>query len=122
MLNRSGGHRFEDGFCARCGMARKQWDATGKRCPRPSPMREQTIRLAWDERGAKEWNPKIHGNGLAPLHIQTPTRMMPARRGRPMPANDILEFRMERTIINGRPIKAVVCEGVIVAVFPISDA
>jgi hypothetical protein len=122
MLNRSGGHSFKTDTCTRCRMTRRQWDATGKRCPRPSPVREQTIRRAWDERGTKEWNPKIHGNGLAPLHVQASTKMTPVRLGRPIPANDILEFRMERTIINGRPIKAVVCEGVIVAVFPISDA
>ena len=48
--------------------------------------------------------------------------MTPVRLGRPIRANDILEFRMERTIINGKQIKVVVCEGVIVAVFPISDA
>jgi hypothetical protein len=52
-------------------------------------------------------------------HVQAPTKMMPV--GQP-PLLDNLEFRLVRATINGKEIDVVVCEGVFVAIFPISDA
>jgi hypothetical protein len=60
-----------------------------------SPERESIIRTAWKERGAKQWDPQVHGRGLAPLNIQASTDMQTTKPGQqPLLPYDNLEFRL----------------------------
>jgi hypothetical protein len=76
-----------------------------------SPERESIIRTAWKERGAKQWDPEVHGRGLAPLNIQAFTGMQTTEPN--------LEFKLGGTEIDGTPMTAIVCEGVVVESWPI---
>jgi hypothetical protein len=85
-----------------------------------SPERESIIRTAWKERGAKQWDPQVHGRGLAPLNIQASTDMQTTNAGQqPLLPYDNLEFRLGGTEIDGTPMTAIVCEGVVVESWPI---
>ena len=83
-----------------------------------SPERESIIRAAWKKRGAKQWDAEIHGRGLAPLNIQAST-MRRTKPGQPLPPYDNLEFRLGGTELDGTPMTAIVCEGVVVELWPI---
>jgi hypothetical protein len=76
-----------------------------------SPERESIIRTAWKERGAKQWDPEDHGRGLAPLNIPASTDMQTIEPN--------LEFRLGGTEIDGTPMTAIVCEGIVVESWPI---
>jgi hypothetical protein len=78
------------------------------------PQREKVIRTAWKERGSKQWDPQTHGRGLCSLNIEAKIEMRPTRPGTPLPNYDNLEFRLERTTVNGQPVDAIACEGVVV--------
>ena len=81
----------------------------------PSPERERMIRTAWKERGAAQWDREVHGRGLASLNIPASTKKRKQKPGNaPVPRHDNLEFRLERRTIGGKPITAIVCEGVVV--------
>jgi hypothetical protein len=69
-----------------------------------SPARERIIRTAWEERGSKQWEPTIHGRGLAPLNISASVDMTPERPGQPLPPDDNLEFRLVTAATGNRSI------------------
>jgi hypothetical protein len=73
-----------------------------------SPARERIIRTAWEERGSKQWDPTIHGRGLAPLNMAASMDMTPERPGHPLPLYDNLEFRLVTATMNGQAIKSIV--------------
>ena len=82
-----------------------------------TPERERMIRAAWDERGSKQWDPVVHGRGLASLTIQTSDlRSVPFEQ--PLLPYDDLEFRLVSATMRGRAVNSVVCEGVVVATLP----
>jgi hypothetical protein len=79
--------------------------------------REALIRRRWKDSGVMLWQQDVHGEGLAPLKIEAQTVMAaPARRGQPPPEPDILEFKLVRSFMTGKPVDRIVCEGVVVAV------
>jgi hypothetical protein len=79
--------------------------------------REALIRRRWKDTGVTLWRQDVHGEGLAPLQIEAQTVMAaPARRDRPRPDPDILEFKLVRSYMTGKPVDRIICEGVVVAV------
>src|SRR6202020_2504766 len=84
-----------------------------------SPKRSTTILAAWNDRGKIRWNPEIHGKG-EPLLIKVSESMGPASAAHaPRPTPDMLEFRIEARMVDGKPVPSVVCEGVVVATLPL---
>jgi hypothetical protein len=77
--------------------------------------REALIRRSWNERGVNLWQQDIHGEGLAPLKIQGQVVTTPAKRGQPPPEPDVLEFKLVRSYMTGKPVDRIICEGVVVA-------
>jgi hypothetical protein len=80
-----------------------------------NPARERIIRTAWEERGSKQWNPAIHGRGLAPLNLPASVDMTPVRPGQPLPSHDNLEFRLLTATTGNR---SIVCEDVVLVTLP----
>jgi hypothetical protein len=79
--------------------------------------REALIRRRWKETGVKLWQQDVHGEGLEPLQIAAQTvTAAPAKRGQPPPKPDILEFKLVRSYMTGKPVDRIICEGVVVAV------
>jgi hypothetical protein len=81
-----------------------------------SHQRERVIRAAWKDRGAARWDREVHGRGLEPWNIRALKNVHSPKPRRPLP-ND-LEFRLERTTIDGEPMTSIVCEGVVVETWP----
>ena len=80
-----------------------------------TPDRKKLLLTAWLERGRREWQPEIHGRGLATLNISAEVKMRPrGPLGTPIPPYDNLEFQLLQKEINGQKINAIACEGVIV--------
>jgi hypothetical protein len=82
------------------------------------PQREKLIRAAWRERGSRQWDPGTHGRGLSSLIIQAKTEMVERTPGMPLPKYDTLEFRLERSTVDGQPVDTIVCEGIVVETSP----
>jgi hypothetical protein len=80
-----------------------------------SPAREDIIRTAWEERGSKQWDPKIQGRGLTPLNIGASVDMTPERPGQPLPIYDNLEFRLVTATTGNR---SIVCEDLVLVTLP----
>jgi hypothetical protein len=79
--------------------------------------REALIRRRWKDTGVTLWQQDVHGEASAPLKIEARTvRAAPARRGQPPPEPDILEFKLVRSSMTGKPVDRIICEGVVVAV------
>jgi hypothetical protein len=76
--------------------------------------REALIRRRWKETGVKLWKQDVHGEGLAPLTIEGQIDTTPAKRGQPPPEPDILEFKLVRSYMTGKPVDRIICEGVVV--------
>ena len=76
--------------------------------------REKLIRRRWAETGIKMWNPDVHGAGHAALNIQGRTELLPPKPGETLPRYDKLEFKLERSCVDGQEVNRIVCEGVVV--------
>src|SRR6202011_6082801 len=76
--------------------------------------REKLIRRRWAETGIKMWNPDVHGAGRAALNIQGRVELLPPGPGETLPRYDKLEFKLERSCVDGQEVNRIVCEGVVV--------
>jgi hypothetical protein len=79
------------------------------------PVRHASVLFEPHGRGSKQWDPTIHGRGLAPLNISASVDMTPERPGQPLPPDDNLEFRLVTAATGNR---SILCENLVLVTLP----
>jgi hypothetical protein len=75
-----------------------------------SLARENLIRQVWADRSS-EWS------GLGPLVIDRHPIMTAPKQSKPRQPPDSFKFELQSSVVDGKPVNAIVCEGVVVQVF-----